>query len=250
MTSELELRAEELRTRGYTVIHGVLDPELIAAANQALDEIFAREASIADERTWKNEVYRVAYMLPQKHEVFRQFPLNPRVLTLMRMLLGDDCVCSSLNGLTMASGGITQKLHKDTRTLPGNVCYINALQTLDDFTIANGCTRLVPGSQDTDGRGHNYDHLEEKAIYVEAPAGSLIAYNGATVHAGSKNTTERTRRALHVLYNRPWVKPTWDFSRSLSPEVIKNMTMEQRAIFAVPRRQQWYDWQQDLTRYD
>ena len=49
-------------------------------------------------------------MLPQKHALFRSFAQNPRVLPLMQLLLGRQCVLGSLNGLTMTPGGGGQPL--------------------------------------------------------------------------------------------------------------------------------------------
>jgi hypothetical protein len=90
-------------------------------------------------------MHRAAYMLPQKNPLFRQIPLNPRVLPLMQEVLGSDCVLSSINGMTMSEGGKAQPLHLDQpQSVPGIVLNINALYTLDDFTRANGCTRVVP----------------------------------------------------------------------------------------------------------
>ena len=128
-------------------------------------------------------------MLPQKHEFFRQVPFNPRVLPLARKVLGENCILSSLNGLTMLPHGETQPLHLDQPDhVPNLVININALYTLDDFTRENGCTRIVPGSHNrAPGTKIDRDKDERKAIYLEAPRGSLIAFNGGLVHAGSAN---------------------------------------------------------------
>lgn len=245
----LEEHANELKSQGYTIVEGVLDRAEIDAANATLDQIFEREAPIGPQRHWHTNVHKVSYMLPQKHPLFRSVGLNPRVLPLMQMLLGPNCVLGSLNGLSMTPGGGTQHLHLDQpETVPGMVLYINALHTLDDFTRENGATRVVPFSQDRRmERGVNYD---AEAIYLEAPAGSLIAYNGGLWHAGSKNHTDRPRRALHLFYHRPWVKPQWDYPRSLSPEVVAEMTPEQRQLFGFNARPQWYDYRTDEVRHD
>ena len=255
--SDLERHADELRGRGYAVVPAVLDPGELAATRAALEEVFAREAGFAEARGWKNRSWRVAYMLPQKHALFRALALNPRVLALMRAVLGEDCIINSFNGLTMVAGGEPQRLHRDSNALPGHVLYINALHALDDFTVANGCTRLIPGSQNrrVAKRKHDIhydpsDPLEAEAIHVEAPAGSMIAYDGGLWHAGSRNTTDLPRRALHLFYCRPWVRPQWDFARSLSPEVIATMTPAERAIFGLHLRQGWYDWRTDQRRDD
>ncbi len=257
----LEEHAAQIRDRGYTVVPGILDGAELSAARVALDQVFAAEAAIAGERQWLTEVYRVAYLLPQKHALFRRLALNSRLLPLMREVLGGDCVINSFNGLTMVPGGRTQNLHRDSVSLPGHVLYINALHPLDDFTIANGCTRVVPRSQHRPLLPHRPEALngegdplliehEREAIPIEAPAGSVIAYDGGLWHAGSRNTSQAPRRALHLFYSRPWVRPQWDFNRSLSPDVVAAMSEDEKRIFGLRLKQRWYDWQTDSARVD
>ncbi|MCW8133776.1 MAG: phytanoyl-CoA dioxygenase family protein, partial [Planctomycetota bacterium] len=141
MATSFEDHAQEIRTQGYTIVENVLSPDEIAAANAHLEAIFEQEKAIGPQRGWHNDIYKVAYMLPQKHPFFRGVGLNPRLLPLMKLLLGETCVLASLNGLTMTPGGRDQALHIDqNETIPGSVLYINALHTLDPFTRENGCT--------------------------------------------------------------------------------------------------------------
>jgi len=247
MSGDLERYADELRTRGYTIVEGVLERAEVEAANAALDAIFEREKEIGPLRRWHNATYKVAYMLPQKDPLFLSFGFNPRVLPLMRLLLGEHCVLGSLNGLSMTPGGQGQSLHLDQdETVPGTVLTINALHTLDDFTRENGCTRVVPFSQDRLlPRGADKSQYEDEAIYLEAPAGSLIAFNGGLCHAGSQNKTARPRRAIHAFYHRPWVRPQWDYPRSLSPDVVATMSEEQKRLFGFFARPRWYDYRTD-----
>jgi len=247
-----EAHAEALRTNGYTIIEGVLDAAQLTESRAALEEVFAREKELGPKRGWHNNCYKVAYMLPQKHELFRRICLNPRLLPLMQSMLGENCVLASLNGLTMTSGGETQLLHIDqNETIPGAVLYINALHCLDDFTKANGCTRVIPGSQNRPWK-KKPDHaaLEKEVVYLEAPAGSVIAYNGGLWHAGSANGTDQPRRAIHAFFSRPWVRPQWDYPRSLSPDVVATMSAEQKRLFGFYARAGWYDWQTDEEKRD
>ena len=243
----LDEHAHELRTRGYTIIQGVLDSAQISEARSALEDVFEREKEIAPKRGWVNNVYRVAYLLPQKHALFRSFCLSPRLLPLMKTILGENCILASLNGLTMMPGGETQLLHIDqNETIPGSVLYINALHTLDDFTRENGCTRVVPFSQDRLWvKDCDTAPFEKETVYLEAPAGSLIAYNGGLWHAGSQNKTDKPRRAIHAFFSRPWVRPQWDYTRSLSPDVIAGLSEEQKRLFGFYAQAGWYDYKTD-----
>jgi ectoine hydroxylase-related dioxygenase (phytanoyl-CoA dioxygenase family) len=242
-TSPLERHAEELRVQGYTIVKDILDPTQTRLVTAAFDRILEREREIGPQRGWHTDAHQVSYMLPQKDPVF--FPLceNTRLLELMRLVLGSNCILGTVNGLSMVPRGKAQCLHRDQpEPVPGTVLTVNALHTLDDFTVANGATRVVPFSQD-----HTAGQTDEEkdAIYLEAPAGSLIAYNGGIMHAGSANTTEQPRRAIHAFFLRPWIRPHWDFPRSFSRETVAQLLPEQRQLFGFDDCSCRYDYRTD-----
>jgi ectoine hydroxylase-related dioxygenase (phytanoyl-CoA dioxygenase family) len=119
---------------------------------------------------------------------------------------------------------------------------INALHALDDFTKENGCTRVVPASHKrAPGTPIDQDRDNAQAIYLEAPAGSLIAFNGGLVHAGSANTTQGWRRCLHAYFTRVWAKPQWDLPRCLPEEITATLSDEQKRLFGFGTNPQVYD---------
>jgi ectoine hydroxylase-related dioxygenase (phytanoyl-CoA dioxygenase family) len=239
----LQQHAEELREQGFTIIEGVLNPEQVEAGRRALDEIFESERAIGRERNWHNKQYMVSYLLPQKHPLFRTLCFSEPVLELMRELLGERFVLGSMNGFSTTPGGEAQSLHIDQwESIPHQVLTINVTHTLDDFTVANGCTRGIPGSQNRVWqRGMDTRSLEPETVYFEAPAGSVIAFNGGLWHAGSQNTTKLPRRAVHAFFHRSWIVPQWDYARSLSPDVIEQLTPEQKRLFGFNARAPWFD---------
>jgi ectoine hydroxylase-related dioxygenase (phytanoyl-CoA dioxygenase family) len=242
MFNGIEKYTTQLIEQGYTVIPEIMTPQQVMSARSALDEIFQRERVLGVERGWHTEAHRVAYMLIQKHPFFRDVPMNPRLLEFVRALLGKDCILATLNGMTMSQGGKPQPLHLDQEMhVPGVVLNINCLHTLDDFTKANGCTRVVPRSQNRAPGTPIAPDDEQNAVYIEAPAGSLIAFNGGAVHAGSANTTDQPRRCLHAYFCRAWVRPHWDFRRSLTADVVAQLSEEQKRLFGFYAGPPWYD---------
>lgn len=243
MSERIERHVLEILEQGYTVIPNVLDAAQLATARTALDHIFLAEADIGLKRNWHNNIYKVAYMLPQKHPCFRAMAMNPRLLPMIQRVLGDDCNLSNINGLAMTPGGDFQKLHMDAfQSTPGLCVYINALHCLDDFTLANGATRLVPGSHMQIWKNGNIPpEIESQAVSMTASAGSVIAYNGALLHAGSRNTTASPRRAVHLYFHRSWAKPQWDMPRSLTPEVLAKMDAEEKRLYGYDNMPLIYD---------
>jgi ectoine hydroxylase-related dioxygenase (phytanoyl-CoA dioxygenase family) len=235
--------ARELSTQGYTIVPHALSGSEIETARRLLAQIWDDEKHVAVERKWHNGSWIISYCLPAKHQFFRELALNPRVLPLMKRVLGEKCILSSLNGMMMVPNGEAQRLHLDQIDhVPGLVININGTYALDDFTIANGATRVVPFSQER-GPGTAIDHErdEKEAVYLEAPAGSLLAFNGGIVHAGSANTTSGMRRCIHTFYSRPWVRSQWDFVRSFTPEAKAGLSEEQKRIFGFGAHEQVYD---------
>src|SRR5436190_15723164 len=155
--ADLQPRVEEFPADGFTVIPDVLSREQVETGRTLITELFEREREGAQARGWRNATYQCAYMLPGKHAFFRELPMNPRTLAFVRAILGNDCILSSLNGLTMAPGGPNQTLHLDqAEHTPGIVININMTHTLDDFTRANGATRVVPRSHLRTGKNRDF----------------------------------------------------------------------------------------------
>jgi ectoine hydroxylase-related dioxygenase (phytanoyl-CoA dioxygenase family) len=85
---------------------------------------------------------------------------------------------------------------------------------LDDATVDNGCTWVVPGShltgvwktrQDTDTMGQNEIDPSayppgRDAVPVEVEAGSTVTFGSLLVHQSTPNTSDEPRRALLYSY--------------------------------------------------
>jgi ectoine hydroxylase-related dioxygenase (phytanoyl-CoA dioxygenase family) len=239
----IEEYAADIERDGFTVIPGVFESEQLEASRAAVDSIFAAEAKIGEARGWHNSSFRVSYLLPQKHALFRSIGGNERLLPIVRRILGDDCALGAVNGLSMRPHGEPQPLHIDApETTPGTCIYLNAVHLLDDFTRINGGTRLVPGShKSARRRGQSAEVFESQAVYTEASAGSVILYDGGLLHGGSRNETDRPRRALHLYFHRSWARPDWDYPRSLSRHVRRAMSQEEKALFGYANLPMRYD---------
>jgi ectoine hydroxylase-related dioxygenase (phytanoyl-CoA dioxygenase family) len=232
---------------GWAVLPGLVAPAELDALRAAFDEVAERERRLGELRGWRNDVYQGLYVLPQKHERFRAFAARFPGLPLARRVLGDDCRLGTYNGHTMTPGGRDQPLHPDHPPIAGATMYLQMIVALDDFTLANGCTRLIPGSHRDPPRASG-DELERLTVRVEATAGSVIAWDAGLVHAGSANRTDRPRRALSLFFGRRWAKPHCDFNRSLAPEIIAGLDPALAALLGIPDDTPWYDWRTDEQR--
>src|ERR1700712_622870 len=90
--------ADAIKNCGYTVVPSALSPAQIETAKVTLNAIFMREKSVGSSENFAHPQYQISLCLPAKDKVFRDLCLLPEALELSRLLLGQDCVVTSMNG--------------------------------------------------------------------------------------------------------------------------------------------------------
>jgi ectoine hydroxylase-related dioxygenase (phytanoyl-CoA dioxygenase family) len=79
---------------------------------------------------------------------------------------------------------------------------------LSDFTLANGATVVVPGSQRLPpGLVRGADFSDEETAAATMPAGSGMIYSGRVIHGAGHNTGDTWRYGLHVSFVVGWLRP-------------------------------------------
>lgn len=259
---DLEGIAEDLSTAGWSVVEGILGADTVSVACDRLDAIFDSEADVAAERGWLTDTYRVSYALAAKDRLFVDLCTDPRVLEVVRAVLGSDARVAGCNGFDLLPGGPAQDLHRDhPDPTPGSTLYLHVVVALDAFTEANGATRVVPAShsrtdlrgesprdgQSAQGRGSDGPRPRDttprdaEVVSVEVPVGGAVAFDGALVHGAGANRSFGRRRALHLFYCRSWVRPHWDWPATFTAEQAAELSDGQRGLFGFGDGSRRYD---------
>ena len=105
---------------------------------------------------------------------------------------------SELQLLNAVPGSANQTWHSDNQARG-----LSIIVPLVDFTAENGATQVIVGS-------HNGSWplvVEHGAQVVQAPVGSIAAYDSRTYHRGLGNQTMEGRPALIFCYDRPSSPP-------------------------------------------
>jgi ectoine hydroxylase-related dioxygenase (phytanoyl-CoA dioxygenase family) len=118
-----------------------------------------------------------------------------------------------------------QAWHQDERYIATrDRSLVGAWIAVDDATEENGCLRVIPGSQrsgylwptgphgepdefDLADESHGFDASGE--VLVEVEAGSVVFFNGYTLHRSKRNRSGRFRRALVNHYCNAWSLLPW-----------------------------------------
>jgi phytanoyl-CoA hydroxylase len=155
---------------------------------------------------------------------------HPRVVALLRQVVGENVKCMQSMLFIKASGKPGQAWHQDEDYIPTRDRSLTGVWlALDDATVENGCLWVLPGSHrpgvlwpmrwhgdarfDCSWESYEFPFSEADAVPVEVPAGSAVAFNGYLLHRSLPNRAPGGfRRALVNHYMSaesllPWIWP-------------------------------------------
>ena len=199
---------------------------------------------------------------------------HPLALALARHLLGRRIQLSGFAAHAIDPGNRTMALHTDQWWLPppvmpgeppcrpgdatraGNAgggpgparapinpaAAINVMWALTDFTVDNGCTRLVPGSHlsGCGPPGTGAGELPEGAVtsvplpphevFAEVAAGGIVAWDARIWHASGGNRSAAPRIGISATYCGPQFRQLQNHALALTPGAQAALSDEMREL--------------------
>lgn len=219
---------ESMVADGTAVVPGVLSPDRAADALgrlwAAAAESERRGVSTRAESLDPNAANVRVWNLLDLDPVFRELIEHPTAVALAAALLGPDFIVSNFTANIARPGSGSMMLHSDqSLVMPApwhEPCTMNVIWCLTDVRFDNGATLHVPGSHRIATPAEVPDDLADRLVPFEAPAGSIVAMDGRVWHTSGRNVTADEDRALaFAFYARPFVRPQFNHSVALSPEV-------------------------------
>lgn len=235
-----------LSEQGYLPLGRLLTPSQVASFAARLKALWEQEGKEAGKEVHQEDGTIRLSDLINKDPMFDFCYTHPRLLAAIRHVLTDDFKVHSLNSRATLPGEGQQGLHMDwgpdgpedlDRLRNGHYFVANSIWLLDDFTEANGATRLVPGSHTWAQPPHEAmkdptaSHPEE--VLVKGRAGEVVVFNGHTWHGGTLNRTDRMRRGMHMAWVRRNLPQQTDQKAHLRPETSARLTGEMRVLLDV-----------------
>jgi ectoine hydroxylase-related dioxygenase (phytanoyl-CoA dioxygenase family) len=135
---------------------------------------------------------------------------HPLVMAVADQVLRPHCdnyQIGSCTAIEIHPGEKAQELHRDDDFYPIRIpdveFQISAMWALDDFTLENGATCVVSGSQDLREVSCVKQHHIEQAVMQK---GSVLFYLGSTIHGGGANNSIAPRSGLINTYSLGWLR--------------------------------------------
>jgi hypothetical protein len=161
----------------------------------------------------------------------RGLVMHPLALGTARTLLGHatNIQLHLTQAIAIGPGETAQPIHRDQWAFdffpfpPGYEVQCNSIWAMTDFTVENGATRIVVGSNTAADRlPFGQDDTEP----AEMERGSVLFYSGSVYHGGGPNRSEETRIGLNITYNVAWLRQEENQYLSCPREVAATLPTE------------------------
>jgi phytanoyl-CoA hydroxylase len=226
---------------GYLVAPNLLNAEEIVQLKKETAAIFRGERGIVngllptkpaetDEDVLKKYV---AIHFPHKlSPVIHDFLSHYRIVDMLTQIVSSNVKCMQSMLFVKAPGKKGQSWHQDEYYIPTrDQSLVGAWIAIDDATLDNGCLWIIPGrpgymmrrvpnssEEYADVDTVDVTPFKEYAIPVEVKSGSVVFFNGYTLHSSLANkTTDNFRTALVNHYMSAESMLPWDQDGNLPP---------------------------------
>lgn len=224
-TSDIAAAQADLTERGLCILTDVLRRDEVERLRECVDRQAAAERRLGELAPAGTDGPRQQLSnLVNKGRPFLELVERPETDALAGYMLGKHFLLSSLTAsIHHAPTAEPQVLHRDQGQVPATADFpaaCNLFWLLDDFTPARGSTHFVPGS-------HRWpaEHLvkpppREATAQIEAPAGSVYAWDGRVWHSAGVNAEGHPRRHVTTFFCLPWMRQQENWGITCLQEVL------------------------------
>lgn len=221
-SSVVEEVIEQVRTLGYGVLPSGYSNEQLHALSNEFDRVRANYSNQYGEAELLrvNEHNTVRALLTQGNDSFVELALHAELLKVVGGLISGTFLLNQQNGIiNPAQDEYNQGAwHRDLpyqHFVSSTPLAINALFCLDEFTIENGATYVLPASHKSETfPSENY--VKQHAVQLCAPSGSFVILDCMLFHSGGYNRSPVDRRAINHVFTIPYFRQQINLPSNLS----------------------------------
>jgi phytanoyl-CoA hydroxylase len=195
------------RHNGYLKLRDRLPEPMVERLKEVIRRDIQAEAEpVARDR--EGRVVRISSIL-DRDPIFREAATSPLVLDPLESLLGPniELIKNRHNHATLRTASANQAdgLHRDVRQWSRTI--VTVLFYLEETTVENGCTLMVPGTHLLPGTGESLYDVEwarsviDQAVPAPMPAGGMLVIDSMLLHGIGQNRTEGTRMSMTLGYH-------------------------------------------------
>jgi len=248
MTSQ---NSKELKEKGYTIIKNVVNKEWINILKPAMDKAFIkhRETQIKNNNDIHTEGVALHVLLsdPIFLNFLKHLQKTGFFTNLQTNFFNSKCILNSFSALNNLPNqpNFSAIVHRDLRFYSDNFpIMVNCLLMVDDFTIENGGTYLLPYSH-LEQRKPDDEEFFNKAIQATGSEGDILLFNANVWHSSAPNKTQNNRRAIPITVSKSFMKQLLDYPRAIGYDKMNDFDYEFQQLLGYHSRvpaslDEWY----------
>lgn len=211
----------DLQTQGYTILRNKIPQEWINKLSKGIDNAFIdhRKTQIKNNNDIKTGGVALHALLSDNIFIdLLGYLINSGFISdLKNEYFKSNCILNSLSALDNLPNqpNFSSLVHRDLRFYSHNLpTMVNCLLMIDDFTIENGSTYLLPYSHLKEEKPTN-DEFFKNAIQAVGQSGDLIVFDSNVWHSSAPNITQQSRKAIPITISRSFMKQLLDYPRAI-----------------------------------
>jgi ectoine hydroxylase-related dioxygenase (phytanoyl-CoA dioxygenase family) len=218
-SSEVDRIVARLDADGYAILPNAASASQVGWARTDLEVALTRTPTGRDD--FEGQRTRRVYALFAKTRSLDALAIHPVILGVLDRVLGQYQL-SAPAAIAIGPGETEQPLHPDDAIYPvprpHAELVVNVMWPLEDFTEANGATRMVAGSHRWVDQRPGPDTA---TVGAEIQAGSALVYLGSVWHGGGANRTDQPRLGVVLHYAAGWLRPVENHVLAVPPAVAR-----------------------------
>ncbi|WP_337185970.1 phytanoyl-CoA dioxygenase family protein [Phenylobacterium sp.] len=227
----------KIESDGFAIIENAVSPEMcdeIGEEIRRLEDTNAHKLTPNEFTGFNTARY---FDLLNHGDVWQRVATHPSTLPVLRGILGEDMLLSTMGTAVIGPGEPAQPLHRDDGlydlAMPHRQIVCNTVWALTDFTEENGATRIVPGSHKwLEAPRRDSDH---PSVPATMPRGSVCFVAGTLWHGGGANRSDARRWALTINYCGGAVRQQENYMLSVPRERAASFSPELQDLIGYRR---------------
>ncbi len=209
---------------GFTIINNMISPAEVAEMRPLLQSCI--DADIAN---WQGKPgyidHWMVHNLMVRGEPFLRLLENPSLHAYLEAGFSKNAILYAYTSSSMPPHGsnYSRRIHVDCpRVIPGYRTNVGFLVALDDFTLENGATYVLPKSQWRSDPPSEEEFLAN-AVRLMPKSGDAIFFNARTWHMGGQNNTDIPRHSVTLNICRRYMRQRFDYPRLVPPGLVAKL---------------------------
>jgi ectoine hydroxylase-related dioxygenase (phytanoyl-CoA dioxygenase family) len=227
----------KMHSQGYDVFEDYWDEEVCHDLKMKLESVLEQYIPFESSARSFLDAYQMHDLLT-KDITFCKTLEDPRLQQIIASILGEHWIMYAYTSSSLPPSGTNygSRIHVDSpRWINRYPTNIGVIWALDDFTLENGATYVLPGSHNT-ALVPTEELFNKNSVRLTCKKGSIVIFNARLWHRAGENKTDNFRHALTMNVCRPYMKQRMDWVRFIPTHITDKLNTQARRIIGFDTR--------------